>query len=178
MLIPSRLALSHNLLTTLPSRLIECKRLRYLNVRYNSMREIPDAILQMTSLEILDVSRNKIKTIPQKIANLTSLKVLAIAKNKIEVLPACLGEINSLQVLKLDGNPLTFPPPEIYTLNTKAPLPANDNERDAVIATQVKKFMRQYLNKEKQRVELERLKIESSSDERFVHLATNAGSRC
>ncbi|CAI6338588.1 unnamed protein product [Periconia digitata] len=160
-----RLALSHNLLSTLPSRLIECKRLRYLNVRYNAMREIPEAILQMTSLEILDVSRNKIRAIPQQIANLTSLKVLAIAKNKIEVLPACLGEINSLQVLKLDGNPLSFPPPEVYTLNTKAPLPANDNERDAVIATQVKKFMRQHMNKEKQRVELERLKIESSSDE-------------
>ena len=39
-----RLALSHNLLQTLPLRLIECKRLRYLNVRYNSMREIPEAV--------------------------------------------------------------------------------------------------------------------------------------
>lgn len=40
----SRLALSHNLLSTLPLRLIECKRLRYLNVRYNAMREIPAAV--------------------------------------------------------------------------------------------------------------------------------------
>lgn len=39
-----RLALSHNLLSTLPSRLIECKRLRYLNVRHNAMREIPEAV--------------------------------------------------------------------------------------------------------------------------------------
>jgi Leucine-rich repeat (LRR) protein len=39
-----RLALSHNLLTTLPSRLVECRRLRYLNVRYNAMREIPEAV--------------------------------------------------------------------------------------------------------------------------------------
>jgi Leucine-rich repeat (LRR) protein len=39
-----RLALSHNLLATLPSRLIECRRLRYLNVRYNAMREIPSAV--------------------------------------------------------------------------------------------------------------------------------------
>jgi hypothetical protein len=39
-----RLALSHNLLTTLPSRIVECKRLRYLNVRYNAMREIPDCV--------------------------------------------------------------------------------------------------------------------------------------
>ncbi|KAF1358269.1 hypothetical protein EJ07DRAFT_124809 [Lizonia empirigonia] len=163
-----RLALSHNLLSTLPSRLIECKRLRYLNVRYNAMREIPNAILEMTSLEILDVSRNKIRSIPQKIANLTSLKVLAIAKNKIEKLPVCLGEINSLQVLKLDGNPLTFPPPEVCTIKDNAPSPANENERDAVIATQVKKFMRQQASKQRQRAALERIQIESSSDESWT----------
>lgn len=39
-----RLALSHNLLASLPLRLIECKRLRYLNVRYNAMREFPEAV--------------------------------------------------------------------------------------------------------------------------------------
>ena len=122
----------------------------------------------MTSLEILDVSRNKIRSIPQKIANLTSLKVLAIAKNKIEELPVCLGEINSLQVLKLDGNPLVFPPPEVCTIKDNAPSPANENERDAVIATQVKKFMRQQASKQRQRAELERIRIESSGDESWT----------
>lgn len=122
----------------------------------------------MTSLEILDVSRNKIRSIPHKIANLASLKVLAIAKNRIEELPVCLGEMNSLQVLKLDGNPLVFPPPEICTIKSNAPSPANENERDAHIATQVKKFMRQHASKEKQRVELDRLRVESSGDERYV----------
>ncbi|KAL6707211.1 RAM signaling network component [Coniothyrium glycines] len=163
-----RLALSHNLLATLPHRLIECKRLRYLNVRYNAMREIPPAILEMTSLEILDVSRNKIRFIPPQIANLTSLKVLAIAKNKIEELPVCLGEINSLQVLKLDGNPLIFPPQDVCTIKDHAPSPANENERDAVIATQVKRFMRQHVSKERQRVELQRLRVESSGDESWT----------
>ncbi|KAI4688524.1 uncharacterized protein J4E84_004454 [Alternaria hordeiaustralica] len=163
-----RLALSHNLLATLPSRLIECRRLRYLNVRYNAMREIPNAILEMTSLEILDVSRNKIRIIPPKIANLTSLKVLAIAKNKIEELPVCLGEINSLQVLKLDGNQLVFPPPDVCTIKDNAPSPANENERDAVIATQVKRFMRQHIAKERQRSDLERLRVESSGDESWT----------
>ncbi|KAE8856729.1 hypothetical protein PTNB73_09451 [Pyrenophora teres f. teres] len=136
-----RLALSHNLLSTLPSRLVECRRLRYLNVRYNAMREIPNAILEMTSLEILDVSRNKIRSIPTKIANLTSLKVLAIAKNKIEELPVC-------------------------TIKDNAPSPANENERDAVIATQVKRFMRQHVAKERQRDE--RLRAESSGDESWT----------
>lgn len=125
-------------------------------------------ILEMTSLEILDVSRNKIRSIPTKIANLTSLKVLAIAKNKIEELPVCLGEINSLQVLKLDGNPLVFPPPDVCTIKDNAPSPANENERDAVIATQVKRFMRQHISKERQRVELERVRVESSGDESWT----------
>lgn len=44
-----RLALSHNLLASLPLRLIECKRLRYLNVRYNAMREFPEAVCLPTS---------------------------------------------------------------------------------------------------------------------------------
>jgi hypothetical protein len=122
----------------------------------------------MTSLEILDVSRNKIRTIPSKISNLTSLKVLAIIKNKIEELPICLGEINSLQVLKLDGNPLVFPPPDVCTIKDNAPSPANENERDVVIATQVKRFMRQHISRERQRSELERLHVESSGDESWT----------
>lgn len=122
----------------------------------------------MTSLEILDVSRNKIRSVPEGIANLTSLKVLALAKNKIEQLPVCLGDINSLQVMKLEGNPLTFPPPEVCTIKDNAPSPSNENERDAVIATQVKKFMRQQASKQRQRAELERIRIESSSDESWT----------
>lgn len=132
----------------------------------------------MTSLEILDVSRNKIRSIPTKIANLASLKVLAIAKNRIEELPVCLGEMNSLQVLKLDGNQLVFPPPDVCTIKSNAPSPANENERDAVISTQVKKFMRQHASKEKQRVDMDRLRVESSGDERYTtnstsHLSAN-----
>lgn len=99
---------------------------------------------------------------------MTSLKVLAIAKNRIQELPVCLGDINSLQVLKLDGNPLKFPPPDVCSINANAPSPANENERDAVIATQVKKFMRLQSSKEKQRVEIEKLRIESSGDESWT----------
>jgi Leucine-rich repeat (LRR) protein len=121
----------------------------------------------MTSLEILDVSKNKIRVIPEAISNLTSLKVLAIQNNKIDKLPICLGDIGSLQVLKLDGNPITFPPQEICTINDSTPSPSNENEKDAVIATQVKRFMRQYASnlsiREKQR-------IESEGSERFERL--------
>jgi Leucine-rich repeat (LRR) protein len=42
-----RLALSHNTLQTLPTRISECKRLRYLNVRYNALREFPSPVRQL-----------------------------------------------------------------------------------------------------------------------------------
>ncbi|OCL13312.1 hypothetical protein AOQ84DRAFT_283395 [Glonium stellatum] len=166
-----RLALSHNNLSNLPQRLPECHRLRYLNVRYNSMREIPPPILQMTSLEILDVSKNKIRVIPDEIANLTSLKVLAIQKNKIEKLPICLGDISSLQVLKLDGNPISFPPPDVCTIKDNTPSPSNENEKDAVIATQVKKYMRSFLTREK-------LRIESEEDESVNKMGFSCANSC
>lgn len=76
--------------------------------------------------------------------------------------------MNSLQVLKLDGNQLVFPPPEICTIKSNAPSPANENERDAHIATQVKKFMRQHASRERQRVESDRLRVESSGDESWT----------
>jgi len=127
-------------------------------------------IFDMPSLEILDVSRNKIRLIPPQIAHLTSLKVLAIAKNKIDALPVCLGDMSSLQVLKLDGNPLVFPPPDVCTIRDNAPSPANENERDAVIATQVKRFMRQQTSKDRPHPHADphRTRIESSGDESWT----------
>ncbi|KAK7565947.1 RAM signaling pathway protein-domain-containing protein [Phyllosticta paracitricarpa] len=163
-----RLALSHNSFTTLPLRLSECARLRYLNVRYNALREFPPAILQIRTLEILDVSKNKIREIPDDIANLTSLKVLAIQRNRIEKLPVCLGDISSLHMLKLDGNPISFPPPEILNIKERATVPSGDNERDALITTQVKRYLRQVSTRQ-------RLKVESEGDSRYVGRAVTLG---
>lgn len=41
-----RLAMSHNLLSSLPARFSECKSLRYLNVRGNQIREFPQQVSQ------------------------------------------------------------------------------------------------------------------------------------
>lgn len=165
-----RLALSHNSFSTLPLRMSECARLRYLNVRYNALREFPPAILQLPTLEILDVSKNKIREIPEEISNLTSLKVLAIQRNRIERLPVCLGDISSLHMLKLDGNPIVFPPPEICSIKDKAPAPAGDNERDALITTQVKRYLRQVATRE-------RLKVESEGDSSESNVETPRPTR-
>ncbi|CAL3967514.1 unnamed protein product [Diplocarpon coronariae] len=141
-----RLALSHNMISTFPSRFSECTSLRYLNVRNNVIREFPQSICHLTSLEILDLGRNKLKILPPDLARLTSLKVLSVQKNRIEVLPFCLADMVSLQVLKLDGNPVRFPPKEI--LQPQATTPPNgmfqENETDDLVVTlQIKRFLRQ-----------------------------------
>ncbi|KAF2759642.1 hypothetical protein EJ05DRAFT_526363 [Pseudovirgaria hyperparasitica] len=136
----------------------------FVRAPYQAVRMSSSAVLQLFSLEILDVSKNRIKVLPDEIANLTSLKVLAIQRNKIEKLPLCLGEIGSLQVLKLDGNPITFPPHDICTIKKDAPAPSNENEKDAVITTQVKRYLRQIATRERLRIESEGDSSESTVD--------------
>ena len=100
-------------------------------------------ILKLTALEILDISNNRITRLPEDIANLSSLKVLAISRNRIERLPTSLGDISSLRMLKFDKNRLLFPPPEICSLREDTPTPADENEREAMITSQIKKYLRQ-----------------------------------
>jgi Leucine-rich repeat (LRR) protein len=96
--------------------------------------------------------------LPDEIANLTSLKVLAIQRNRIERLPLCLADMGRLQVMKIDGNPITFPPADVWS-KKDTPSLANDNERDAVVTTNIKRYLRQFATRE-------RLKIESEGESR------------
>jgi len=89
------------------------------------------------------------------------LKVLAISKNRIERLPLCLGDMGSLRVLKVDGNPLIFPPSDVYSIKDDAPSPANENEKEAVITAQVKKYLRQISVQKSNR---QRLQVESEGE--------------
>ncbi|KAI0013236.1 putative cell morphogenesis protein Sog2 [Xylariaceae sp. FL0662B] len=142
-----RLALSHNRLSSIPSRFSECTSLRYLNVRNNYIREFPLSLCHLKSLEILDIGRNKIRVLPPEIAKLASLKVLALQKNRIEELPLCLADMVSLQVLKLDGNNITFPPKEV--LQVQAGSPPNEGYLkesemiEVTMTTHIKKFLKQ-----------------------------------
>jgi Leucine-rich repeat (LRR) protein len=95
-----RLALSHNPQIAVPTQIIQCDRLRYLNLRWNSLKYFPEAILQLSKLEILDISKNRIVAIPEGIKRMSSLKFLAVARNRITRLPLSLGEMASLSKLK------------------------------------------------------------------------------
>lgn len=156
-----RLALSHNQISTFPSRFSECTSLRYLNVRNNVIRDFPLCICQLTSLEILDLKGNKLKTIPPELVKLTSLKVLSVEKNRIEVLPLCLADMASLQVIKLQGNPVRFPPKEILQPSaTSPPNGTSETEIDSAITSQIKKFLR-----ERQKAITDRSETESGGEE-------------
>jgi hypothetical protein len=137
-----RLALSHNPQMAVPTQIIQCDRLRYLNLRWNSLKYFPDAILQLSKLEILDISKNRIITIPEGIKRMTSLKFLAVARNKITRLPLSLGEMASLSKLKFDENPIEFPPPEALKLQEES-VGGLEIEKEKAACAQVKRFLKQ-----------------------------------
>ncbi|RMY51415.1 hypothetical protein D0865_06359 [Hortaea werneckii] len=144
-----RLALSHNPQIAVPSQIVQCNRLRYLNIRWNKLRHFPEAILQLSALEILDLSKNNIDAIPEEIRNMSSLKFLAVAKNKITRLPFALGEMPSLSKLKFDENPIEFPPPDVLK-------PIQDHiavsiESEKEVCQQVKRFLKAAGVREKMR---------------------------
>jgi hypothetical protein len=137
-----RLALSHNPQIAVPSQIIQCDRLRYLNLRWNQLKYFPDAILQLSKLEILDISKNRIVAIPEDIKRMTSLKFLAVARNRITRLPLALGEMGSLSKLKFDENPIEFPPPEALKQH-KEKVGTLETEKEKDMCAQVKRFLKQ-----------------------------------
>ncbi|KAF5025047.1 hypothetical protein F66182_2878 [Fusarium sp. NRRL 66182] len=144
----SRLALSHNQLSTLPARFSECTSLRYLNIRGNQIKEFPMPLCELKSLEILDLGRNQLRVLPPDIARLSSLKVLSVPKNQIRELPLCLADMGSLQVIKFEGNPISFPPRDAIQVQAASPPHEGilkDNEVTEVAVTlHIKRFLKQY----------------------------------
>nr|XP_036576402.1 cell morphogenesis protein [Colletotrichum truncatum]KAF6783140.1 cell morphogenesis protein [Colletotrichum truncatum] len=142
------LALSHNQVSSFPTRFSECTSLRYLNVRNNQIREFPLPLCDLRSLEILDLSKNKLRVLPPDIIKLASLKVFSVQKNRIEELPVALADMVSLQVLKFDGNPITFPPREV--LQVQATSPPNEGYlkesevTEVAVTAHIKRFLRQH----------------------------------
>ncbi|KAF4984650.1 hypothetical protein FZEAL_226 [Fusarium zealandicum] len=158
----SRLALSHNQLSSLPARFSECTSLRYLNIRGNQIKEFPMPLCDLNSLEILDLGRNQLRVLPPDIARLSSLKVLSVPKNQIRELPLCLADMGSLQVIKFEGNPISFPPRDAIQVQAVSPpnegLLRDSEVTEVAVTAHIKKFLKQYaLN--------DRLEAENTGDD-------------
>ncbi|KAF2471402.1 uncharacterized protein BDR25DRAFT_342663 [Lindgomyces ingoldianus] len=144
-----RLALSHNNLEQIPSNLVLCSRLRYLNLRGNKFEVIPSAILELASLEILDMARNRLRAIPGSISKLTSLKVLSVIGNDIKGLPFSMGDMKALQIFKYQRNPVIFPSAEALENAMKTHYPTldtnlSDDEMSVRRTHCVKKYLKEY----------------------------------
>ncbi|KAK3632373.1 RAM signaling network component [Elasticomyces elasticus] len=150
-----RLALSHNPQIAVPSQIVLCDRLRYLNIRWNQLKHFPEAVLQLSSLEILDISKNRITSIPEGIKSMTSLKFLAVARNKITRLPLALGDMPSLTKLKFDENPIEFPPPDALKPATNLVNASIEAEKERDVCQQVKRFLKAASIRERMRTNFE-----------------------
>ena len=139
-----RLSLSHNMLRYMPSRIADCKQLRYLNIRSNDFRELPPSIYRMPLLEILDVSKNKITTIPPEIKKLESLRVFSIVHNRLEDLPIELTELSRLKVLKVGENPFRKSIKNVIREKEQevAYSEMQENERDTALTTEILKYLK------------------------------------
>lgn len=126
----TRLDLSNNRLTSLPSEIgkltnlkelilsnnllegalpgeIRKMPLELLDASKNRMTGIPAEIGQLNLLKVLDYSNNQLDTMPNEIANLTGLESLNLANNLYRAVPDSILELTNLKTLDLSGNPLS-----------------------------------------------------------------------
>ncbi|XP_054813382.1 LRR receptor-like serine/threonine-protein kinase FLS2 [Prosopis cineraria] len=93
----------------LPSKWIQCKELKYLQLEYNSFtEEIPKTIGIFIKLKNLSLGVNKLSgQMPKSIGNLTVLQELYLDANNLEgSIPKAIGGLLDLQYLDLQGNEL------------------------------------------------------------------------
>lgn len=101
-----RLALSHNVLTALPTSFVVLTRLRYINLKGNDLREIPPVVsLGQVSVVLLPTFQRLINLPPLRVSqlcSLQSLEILDISRNKIKRMPDRPGRLASLRVSPSD----------------------------------------------------------------------------
>jgi len=73
--------------------------------------------------------------------------------------------MTSLRMLKFDDNPLVFPPQDVLILDALTLATASGNEVEALLTTQVKKYLKQASTAATNR---QRLQIESDGEVRLV----------
>ena len=100
----THLDLSDNLLTRLPTELVQLENLKWLDVSNNQITELPSNIGCLHYLEHLNVSHNRLTSLP---------------KSFIEFRNHVSGQI-SLTKLLLDGNQITAPPKSIVEKGIRA----------------------------------------------------------
>ena len=103
----TKLDLSRNQLTQLPSEIGQLLLLQELDLSNNQLTQLSSEIGQLSSLQILDLDENQLTQLPSEIGQLSSLQELYLSRNQLTQLPSEIGQLRSLQELNLFENQLT-----------------------------------------------------------------------
>ena len=96
-----------NITSAVPSSWGKLKKLKTMNLGYNTIKALPEELGEMESLVTLDMTSNQIKAIPVSIGNLENLVTLNLSSNQIEILIKELENINTLKTLDLSSNKIS-----------------------------------------------------------------------
>jgi hypothetical protein len=116
-----------NFLSTFIEELKPLKKLRNVDLSYNTITIMPAEIDQLASLASLKLACNAIALIPAQLGNLKRLRHLDLSGNEIDHLPPQLGECKGLKILNVAHNAIATLPAEIGLLDRLKILNLSEN---------------------------------------------------
>ena len=129
----TRVDVSNNSLTILPTSLLQLPSLTILTASKNKITEFPkqeNFSLDCELLEDIDVSQNQLKALPSYLfSDLPALKSLNASRNKLKEIPSSVWHTDSLKTLDLSENLLeSLPKPTVFIRHT------SDSDLDSYVS--------------------------------------------
>lgn len=124
----SKLDLSFQQLTSMPSKLANIRNLKSLDLSHNQLRSLPPELGQLNKLVELDLSYNQLENLPLEIGQLKCLVQLNLRCNPLKNVPAILWRLQNLAQLDLRSNQLRSLPPELGQLHKLVELDVSNNQ--------------------------------------------------
>ncbi len=123
----TKLDLSDQELTELPSQLFRLTNLQVLNLGGNRLSSLPSQFIQLTNLTRLALHSNDFSFLPSLLFQLRNLTEIWLDGNQLTNLPTEIVQLKNLNLLFLNNNNLTSLPPEIVRLTNLRELLLRDN---------------------------------------------------
>jgi Leucine-rich repeat (LRR) protein len=105
-------------LSSLPSEVVNFKKLMVLNLRDNSINSIAE-LCELKDIRVLLLDRNPINNIPPCITELTNIEVLSIMSCGLITVPEWIFNLENIRILNIGGNQI----PEKTILDLRNRLP-------------------------------------------------------
>jgi len=126
----TRLSLSHNKLTTVPTNISDMANLENLNLWNNQIEELPTTISSLPNLKILNVGMNRLNKLPRGFGSFPRLEILDLTYNNLreQSLPGNFFFIPTLRALYLGDNDFESFPEDVSHLTNLQILVLREND--------------------------------------------------